>query len=96
MSVTQSVCVFVALGIGRAMHMNHTVICGLPDYTVFSHIISQTARFCGKKDIDHKICVLISSASLFFLIFVLRITERDMVENVCWYSCKVPIFLFRF
>ena len=40
MSNTQSVCVFVALGIQHAMHMGHVVICGLPRCTIFSHIIS--------------------------------------------------------
>jgi len=40
MSNTQSVYVFVALGIQHAMHMGHVVICGLPRCTIFSHIIS--------------------------------------------------------
>ena len=38
--VTYSGCVFVALGIQRAMHMRHIVICSLPRATIFFHIIS--------------------------------------------------------
>jgi hypothetical protein len=31
---------FVALGIQRAMRMRHIVICGLPGFSVFFHIIA--------------------------------------------------------
>jgi hypothetical protein len=40
-------CVSVALGFRHAMRLRHIVACGLPQSTVFSHIISQTARFSG-------------------------------------------------
>ena len=39
-SITYSECVFVALGIKHAMRMRHTVICGLPVFTILFHIIS--------------------------------------------------------
>jgi hypothetical protein len=49
-SITYSECVFVALGIQHAMHMDHTVTCGLFEYTIFSHIISYIAQFLGGKN----------------------------------------------
>jgi hypothetical protein len=39
-SITYSECVYIALGIQHAMHMQHIVICGLPSSTIFFHIIS--------------------------------------------------------
>jgi hypothetical protein len=39
-SVTYSECVILALGIQHAMCMRHIVFCGLPNSTVFFHIIS--------------------------------------------------------
>jgi len=39
----------VALVIQHAMRMRHVVICVLPRYTIFLHIISKTARYLKKK-----------------------------------------------
>ena len=63
-------------------------ISGLFVSTIFFHIISQKAKFWGKKNIEYKICVL----SEIFLI--LRRVQRDIVINVHWSSCKMAVIIF--
>ena len=46
--ITYSGCVHVAFGIQYAVLTRHIVFCGLPDSTIFSHIISKTVRFWKK------------------------------------------------
>jgi len=62
LSMAESECVFVALGIQHAMRLRHIFFCGLPPSTVFFHIISLTARF-KKRVTEHKMCVLIFSTT---------------------------------
>ena len=57
MCVCVCVCVCVALVIQHAMRMHHIAICGLPRCTIFSHIISQTARILGGKNLLNTKCV---------------------------------------
>jgi hypothetical protein len=60
MSITESECVFVALGVQHAMHMRHTVTCGLPDSTKLSSLSHKQHDF-SKNLTENKMCVLIFS-----------------------------------
>jgi hypothetical protein len=43
----------------------------------------------GKKVTEHKMCVLIFSITFFSETFlIMGRTERDMIKNVFWASCK--------
>jgi hypothetical protein len=97
MSSRDHECAFAAFVIQHAMHMRHSVICGLSDYTnnIF-HIISYTARFLRKKVINIK-CVFLFSVQLLSEIFlILRRIKRDMIENVNWSSREDSVILVPF
>jgi len=72
--------------------MRNIVSCGL------FQISKKMARFSKKKkkDIEREMCVLIFSTILCERVLIARRIERDVVENVCWSSCKVPVILVRF
>jgi hypothetical protein len=65
-SITHSECAFVALGIqyAKAYAPYCSAIRGrLFGFTVFFSTLSQTARVSGGKTVEHKICVLMVSAT---------------------------------
>ena len=91
MSITYSECVFVTLGIQHAMRMLHIVDCCLPRSTIFFHIILQKTR-SSKKMLLHMKCVFgLSLQHLSERFIILRRNERDMIKNVYWSSCEVPV-----
>ena len=51
MSITNCECVFVALVIQHEIRMRRIVICVLPGYSTFIHIVSETAQ-CSKNGIE--------------------------------------------
>jgi hypothetical protein len=94
--IAQLVCVFLALGIQYAMRMRHIVICGLtrPE-NIFPHYLINGTIF-EKKLLNIKCVFRVSLQLLSETFFILRRTERDIIENVYRYSCKVPFILARF
>jgi hypothetical protein len=89
MSITQPVAAFVALCIQHAMRLHHIIICGLPRSTTFFR-----AGVSKKKVLNVKCVCRFSLQGLSEIFFILRRTERDMIENVYWSLCKVPVILF--
>jgi hypothetical protein len=63
LSTTYCEFVFVALVNKHAMRIGHIVVRGMPRSTIFFRIISKNGMIFGKKIIEHKMCVLIFSAT---------------------------------
>ena len=60
-------------------------------YHIFPHYLTKGTIF-GKKDIGHKMCVLIFSTTSAWNSLILRRIERDIIINMFRSTCKVPLF----
>jgi len=92
-----SVCVRVFLSLLSGMQIvffsarHYDVICGQFGSTIFFHNFWRK-----KKAIEHKIRVLIYSATLTAKFLILRTIQRDIVINVHGSLCRVPVIPVRF
>jgi len=78
----------------KAHVLYYTAICGLSVSTTLFHIISLMTRFSGKKKIVNKKSVFSPSLRLLSETFlILRRIQRDIIKNVYWSLCKVPVIL---
>jgi hypothetical protein len=93
MSITYCECVFVALDIQHVMRIRHIVNCCLPGSTIFYHIIYYTARFSGKKIIEHKMCILVFLPVLSETFLVLSRIQRDVIK-VLGLQVKCPLLSY--
>jgi hypothetical protein len=89
------VCVCVALVIQHAMRMSHVVICGLPRYTMFFHIMLKMHHF-RKKVTQHKCVFWFLLQHSYETFLILKRTERDIIKYVHSLHVKYPLFLSDF
>ena len=89
-NMTYSEIVFLALDIKHAVRMRHIVVCGLSGAALFFTIISKQSNF-PKTVMEHKMCVLINCTTLSQTFLILRRTGRDVMKNVCWFSCAMQV-----
>jgi hypothetical protein len=94
-SVIYSECVLVAFGIRNAMCMCHIVICGLSASIVFSHVITEQARFSTRSVRKQNVCL---DLLYNFVLNSTRYKENwaTYVQNTYWYSYKILVILVRF
>jgi hypothetical protein len=84
----------VALFIQHATHMRH-VVCSLSGFTKLFEIISQMARFSGKKLLNTNCVFWLSLQPVFEIVLIGRGIQRDIAINVKTSSSKVPVIFYQ-
>ena len=85
---------FVSIQHAMRMRLLSSVACPALQYFFFFQIISHKAGF--KKILNIKCVFRFSLQLLLETFFILRRTERDMIKNVNFSSCKVYFILVEF
>ena len=95
MSVTYSVCVFIAPGTQREMCMCHCHLWRVRGLLYFFHI-SLTARYSGGIHVAYRVCFDFLYNFFCETFLIRRRIEREIIKIVYLPSCKVPVIHIRF
>jgi hypothetical protein len=77
------------------MRMRHSHLCPVRLHNIFAHYLINGTIFEKKKLLKAK-CVFLFSLQLLSENFLILRSERDVIKNVYWSSCKVAVILVRF
>ena len=94
-SITYCQCVFIALVIRMQCACAILSIVACPALQCFSTLSHKRRDFRRKKLLNIK-CVFLFPIKLLCETFLILRSERDMIKNVAWSSCKVRVILVRF